>query len=85
MLGRLEKEGMKAPKYTRRKKASSQELLFAEDIHLTSELPVRTDDGLAAVPFLKTKLRIDEPEGKYMSRAEMIEFLLDQHGSICPG
>ena len=85
VLDRLEKEGMKAPKYTRRKKASSQELLFAKDIHFTSELPVRTDDGLAAVPFLRTKLRVDEPKGKKMSRAEMVAFLIGQHGSICRG
>ena len=85
VLNRLEKEGLKAAKYARRKQASSQELLFAEDIYFTSELPVRTDDGLAAVPFLKTKLQVEEPKGNKMSRAEMVEFLLDQHGSTCQG
>ena len=85
VLDRLEKEGLKAPKHSRRKTALKQGFLFADDLYFTSELPERTDDGEEAIPFLKTKLRVDEPKGRTMSRAEMVEYLLDQNGSICQG
>lgn len=55
------------------------------DINYTSDIPERTDDGDTAVPFLKTKKRIDEPRGKKMSRAEMLEFLLEQDVPVCQG
>ena len=54
-------------------------------IHYTTELPERTDEGQNAVPFLKTKLRVDEPKEKKMSRKEMLEHLLEQHGWRCQG
>ena len=54
-------------------------------IIVTAELPVRTDDGETATPFLRVKERVKEPEGQRMSRAEMYEFLLTQHGSKCQG
>ena len=85
VLDRLEKEGLKAPKHSRRKTALKQGFLFADDLNFTSELPERTDYGEEAIPFLKTKLRVDEPKGRTMSRAEMVEYLLDQNGSICQG
>ena len=47
--------------------------------------PVRTDDGEEAVPFLKTKLKVDEPKGEKRTRAEMLEYLLYQNGSRCQG
>ncbi|MYG40070.1 MAG: hypothetical protein F4201_04520 [Nitrospira sp. SB0677_bin_15] len=61
-------------------------LLFTEGeiLHVTT-LPERTDDGQEAVPFLKTKLKVDEPKGLKMSRAEIMAFLLDQHGNQCQG
>ena len=58
--------------------------LFGE-VTFTKELPVRTDDGQEAVPFLKTKLKVDEPKGQKLSRAEMMSFLLDQYGAKCQG
>lgn len=58
--------------------------LFGE-IHYSQEPPERTDDGEDAAPFLRVKERIREPEGRKMSRAEMYEFLLTQHGPICQG
>ena len=54
--------------------------LFTEDIHFTAEPPERTDDGGEAAPFLRVKERVKEPEGRKMSRAEMYDFLLTQHG-----
>ena len=61
------------------------ELLFSDTFHYVTEPLQRTDDGLEAVPFLKTKLKVDEPKGRKMSRAEMVHFLLEQHGSRCQG
>ena len=85
VVDRLEREGLIAPKYTRDTEAARQTFMFAKDLHFTSEPPVRTDDGEEAVPFLKTKLRVDEPKGEKMSRADMLIFLLDQQGSKCQG
>lgn len=59
--------------------------LFAEKIYFTTESPQRTDNGESAAPFLRVKERIEEPEGRKMSRAEMYDFLLTQHGSKCQG
>ena len=56
-----------------------------DDINYTTELPERTDDGETATPFLKTKRRIDEPKDQKMSRKEMYEYLLEQHGWVCQG
>ena len=55
------------------------------DVHFTTESPERTDDGDTASPFLRVKERIREPEDRKMSRAEMYDFLLTQHGSKCQG
>ena len=59
--------------------------LFAEDVHFIADLPARTDAGEDAAPFLRVKEIIREPEGRKMSRAEMYDFLLTQHGSKCQG
>ena len=85
VIERLEKEGLIAPELTRTRKRSRKHFLFTEDMHFTSELPVRTDEGEEAVPYLKTKLKVDEPKGPRMSRTKMVEFLLDQNGSKCQG
>ena len=55
------------------------------DVTFTADPPVRTDDGDTGAPFLRVKERIREPEGRKMSRAEMYDFLLTQHGSKCQG
>ena len=55
------------------------------DVHFTTEPPERTDDGETASPFLRVKERIREPEDRKMSRAEMYDFLLTQHGQKCQG
>ena len=59
--------------------------LFDEDVHFTTELPVRTDKGEAAAPFLRVKKRVHEPAGPRMTRAAMYEYLVEQHGSVCQG
>jgi len=60
-------------------------LITEGEITYTKEPPKRTDDGEEAVPFLKTKLKVAEPKGVKRTRAEMLEFLLSQHGSKCQG
>ena len=82
-LDRMEKEGLIVSKKSQQK--SSSPLLLAKELHFTSEIPIRTDDGEEALPFLKTKLKVDEPKGERMSRKEMVEYLLDQYGCKCQG
>ena len=59
--------------------------LIDKDIYWTTELPVRTDSGEDDAPFLRVKERIREPGGKTMTRQEMYEYLLGQHGPKCQG
>ena len=47
--------------------------------------PERTDGGLEAAPFIQVTERYAEPDGPRMSRAEMYEYLLAQHGKRCQG
>ena len=58
--------------------------LFGE-VHYTRDLPVRTDEGDTAAPYLKVKQSIPEPPGRKMSRQEMYEILLSQQGIKCQG
>ena len=58
--------------------------LFGE-VYYTGDVPIRTDDGEEASPYLQVKLAIQEPEGRKMSRAEMYEVLLSHQGIKCQG
>ena len=58
--------------------------LFGE-VHYTPEPPERTDDGEYAAPFIQVKLKVKEPGGPKMSRAEMYEVLLSHNGTKCQG
>ena len=60
-------------------------LLSEGTIICQTELPKRTDGGDIAAPFLRVKEIVKEPEGKKMSRAEMVEYLIKQHGAKCQG
>ncbi|MDE0695742.1 MAG: DNA methyltransferase [Boseongicola sp.] len=54
--------------------------LFAEKLHFTGEVPVRTDDGETAAPFLRVAERRKRPplEGwQKLSRAEIVQELID--------
>ena len=71
----------------RQRLADNRQLLTDADpqLHYATEPPTRTDDGGEAVPFLQVTERYAEPNGPRMTRAEMLEFLLQQHGSRCQG
>ena len=55
------------------------------NITFTDIPPERTDDGEYAVPYLRPKVMVKEPEGPKYTRQQMYEHLLDQHGSRCQG
>lgn len=78
LLDRMAKERLALPE-------AGRSDLFTHEVHFTTRLPQRTDDGGEAAPFLRVKERIREPEGRKMSRAEMYDFLLTQHGMKCQG
>ena len=54
-------------------------------IHYATAPPERTDAGEVTAPFVQVTERYAEPEGPRMSRAEMYEHLLAQHGQRCQG
>lgn len=71
----------------RQRLADNRQLLTDADpqIHYETEPPERTDAGDDAAPFLQVTERYAEPNGPRMSRAEMYDFLLAQHGPKCQG
>ncbi len=46
---------------------------------------IRAAAGETGSPFLKTKRKIAEPPGPKMSRAEIVQFLIDQNGMVYRG
>ena len=81
VLQRLEKEGLIVPETT----DGLHGHLFPGDVVSIDQLPTRTDTGESAAPNLRTKVRVFEPRGQKMSRAQMYEHLLEQYGSKCQG
>ena len=79
VIERLKKEGLSADG------DSGGKLALLGDIHYVTAPPVRTDDGEPAAPNLRTKIKVFEPRGPKMSRADMYRFLLGQHGAKCQG
>lgn len=65
----------------------NRQLLTEADpqIHYETAPPERTDGGMEAAPFIQVTERYAEPDGPRMSRAEMYEYLLAQHGQRCQG
>ena len=54
-------------------------------VFLSTTPPERTDDGEEAAPSLRPKVKVQEPSGPKMSRAEMYDHLLEQDGPKCRG
>ena len=65
----------------------NRQLLTEADpqVHYETSPPERTDGGMEAAPFIQVTERYAEPNGLRMSRAEMYEYLLAQHGQRCQG
>ncbi len=55
------------------------------DVHNITDPPTRTDDGEPSSPALRTKIKVFEPHGPKMTRAEMYKHLLSQKGCKCQG
>ena len=74
-------------KIVRKRMEDNRQLLTEADpqIHYETSPPERTDGGMEAAPFIQVTERYAEPDGPRMSRAEMYEYLLAQHGQRCQG
>ncbi len=84
VICRLKEEGLIAIGGHDQKKIRQMQL-FEENLIFTKELPKRTDDGQTATPFLKVKQIVLEPQDKKMSRAKMVQHLIEQKGTKCQG
>ena len=86
VVERLEKEGLTAPKYTRRTKKARQQFLFAEEFTFTDAIPDRTDGGETSAPYLKTKSKLQAKEtSDGLTNQERKQKLLDAKGHFCQG
>ena len=79
VLDRLQAEGLAVD-------GDSDRLLTLGDIHYSTAPPIRSDDDEVAAPAFKLKARrYEEPPGPRMTRAEMKQTLIDDHGMACNG
>ncbi len=60
-------------------------MAWNDHVVYTTTPPARTDDGHEAAPFIQVTEKYAEPGRYRMSRAEMYEYLLAQHGPKCQG
>ena len=72
VLGRLQSE-------------TQASMAWNDNVVYSTVPPTRTDDGHEAAPFIQVTEKYAEPGGPRMSRAEMYEYLLAQHGPKCQG
>ena len=81
VIQRLQQEGLAAPDGD----TAGQLLTFGE-IGYSTAPPVRSDEGDTAAPVLKTKKkRSQEPPGPKLTRAEMVDILIEENGLVCEG
>ena len=74
---RMETEGLKAPKYTRRNKKTLEQFLFTEEFTFTDELPERTDDEEVSVAYLEPKMEFEKLPWEKLSRQDMVLHLAE--------
>ena len=60
-------------------------MAWGESVYYSTAPPVRTDDGEVAAPTLKLKRSRVEPPGPKMSRADMVDSLIEDFGLMCQG
>ena len=82
VIARMKDEGLLSSKTD---KGKHNPYLFAKDLHFTSRMPIRTDDGDEVAPVLEVTLKRHEPKGKKMSREEMKNELISEQGIMCQG
>jgi len=81
VIQRLQQEGLAAPDGD-----TGGRLLTFGQIGYSTVAPVRTDAGDTAAPVLKTKKRrVAEPPGPKLSRAAMVDMLIEENGMVCAG
>ena len=81
VIQRLQDEGLAGPNGE-----TNGRLLTFGQIGYNTAVPVRTDDREVAALVLRTKTRrIAEPPGPRLSRDDMIDILLEEHGLVCAG
>ena len=90
VVGRLESEGLKAPKYTRKNKKTRKQFLFSEEFRFTDQLPERTDDEEVSAEYLEPKMGFKLEPWERLSRSDIVAHLedaqLDKDGWIvCAG
>ncbi|MCY4150195.1 MAG: DNA methyltransferase [Gammaproteobacteria bacterium] len=78
ILERMDKEGLSVSGELKTK-------TYGQTIHFTNKLPQRTDEMEYAVPFLRVKERVKEPDGPKWSRKDMYDHLIKQNGCRCMG
>ena len=81
VIDRLKEERLLAPDGDIR----GGDLFPVGQIYYKTDPPQRTDAGEQAAPFLRAKVKVFEPPGRKMRRAEMYEHLLEQHSPRCQG
>jgi len=81
VIERLQNEGLAGPNGE-----TNGRLLTLGQLGYSTVAPVRTDEGDTAAPVLKTRRRrVKEPPGPRMTRAEMVEVLIEEGGMVCAG
>lgn len=79
VIDRLTQEGLISPE------GKKTGLFNKGQIHLIETPPERTDEGETDAPYMVTVKKVYEPEGSRMSRAQMVDFLIEQNGMKCQG
>lgn len=80
VLDRLQAEGLAVDG------DSGGKLLTFGEVHYSTAPPIRSDDNDVAAPAFKLKSRrFEEPPGPRMTRAEMKQTLIEDHGMVCNG
>ena len=91
VVERLNREGMFAPKRTRRTPKNLEQYLFAEHFHFTSKLPTRTDDGKTDVSYLAVKVGSLLEGWQKIPKQKIVELLKQaqwhdgKNGIVCAG
>ncbi|MYA44305.1 MAG: hypothetical protein F4Z31_21460 [Gemmatimonadetes bacterium] len=85
VLDRFKAEGLMVPDGESIDKTEQLRMISFGEVHYETDPPIRTDDRDSAVPAFQVTERYPEPPGPRMSRAEMLDHLIAQHGAKCQG